>query len=94
MPALTCVILDNLLQADPLSSAVSLNVMSAYYPLAWGALGHECPCGADALCNAMQEFESRQVANILWAAASLRDWHGKLVPCLDARILEVSCRRT
>ena len=37
----------------------------------------------------LQTFESRQVANVLWAIANLRDRQDELSRRLDARILQV-----
>jgi ribonuclease BN (tRNA processing enzyme) len=42
------------------------------------------------MCSVMlQRFESRQVANVLWAIANLRDRQEELTRRLDARILQV-----
>jgi len=42
------------------------------------------------MCSVMlQRFESRQVANVLWAIANLRDRQEDLTRRLDARILQV-----
>ena len=42
------------------------------------------------MCPVMlQKFESRQVANVLWAIAALRDRQDELTRRLDARILQV-----
>ena len=42
------------------------------------------------MCSVMlQRFESRQVANVLWAIANLRDRQDELTRRLDARILQV-----
>ncbi len=42
------------------------------------------------MCSVMlQRFESRQVANVLWAIANLRDRQDELARRLDARILQV-----
>ncbi len=42
------------------------------------------------MCSVMlQRFESRQVANVLWAIANLSDRQDELARRLDARILQV-----
>jgi len=42
------------------------------------------------MCSVMlQSFGSRQVANVLWAIANLRDRQDELARRLDARILQV-----